>query len=116
MEVTMSGENNIFRHTEYADSSKNAQKFLSEMEQKTKIAELFTDDGGRLGSVTVKIGATDHAIDGCSVVTTRVALGNNVSGSIGVVGPMRMDYKKVLGVLEHVGGILSEILGEPNGQ
>lgn len=116
MEVTMSGENNIFRHTEYADSSKNAQKFLSEMEQKTKIAELFTDDGGRLGSVTVKIGATDHAIDGCSVVTTRVALGNNVSGSIGVIGPMRMDYKKVLGVLEHVGGILSEILGEPNGQ
>lgn len=114
MDVTVSGKNNIFRHTEYADSSKNAQRFLNDIEKKANIAELFTDDGGRVGSVTVKIGSTDHAMEGCSVVTTRVVLGNNVSGSMGVIGPMRMDYKKVLGVLEHVGQILSEIMGEHN--
>ena len=112
MDVTMSGQNNIFRHTEYAENSAKAQEFLDELCQKDKIAELFTNDGGRNGSVTVKIGKNDHVIDGCSVVTTRVALGDNLSGSIGVIGPVRMDYKKVLGVLEHVGKILTEIVGD----
>ncbi len=114
MDVTMSGENNIFRHTEYAENTQNAQKFLSQLEQKDKIAELFTDDGGRPGSVTVKIGTSDKAIEGCSVVTTRVNLGENVSGSIGVIGPVRMDYKKVLGVLEKISLVMIELIGDKN--
>ena len=116
MDVTMCGQNNIFRHTEYAENSAKAQEFLKEIQQKDKIAELFTNDGGRNGSVTVKIGSNDHVMDGCSVVTTRVSLGDNVSGSIGVIGPVRMDYKKVLGVLEHVGEVLTELVGDKDRQ
>ena len=73
-----------------------------------------TDDGGRPGSVTVKIGTSDKAIEGCSVVTTRVNLGENVSGSIGVIGPVRMDYKKVLGVLEKISLVMIELIGDKN--
>ena len=116
MDVTMSGENNIFRHTEYADEAPEAiaDVVAAIRAAKDKIAELFTDDGGRPGSVTVKIGTSDKAIEGCSVVTTRVNLGENVSGSIGVIGPVRMDYKKVLGVLEKISLVMIELIGDKN--
>ncbi len=110
MEVDMCGENKIFGHSEYSNVQ-SAQKFLSEMENKDKVATMFTDDGGTTGSVTVKIGSEDNAPEGCSVVTTRVSLGDNVSGSIGVIGPVRMDYKKVLSVLDRISSLIIDMIG-----
>ena len=110
MDVTTSGENKIFQHSEYSDVQ-NAEKFLLQMERKQQIASLFTDDGGADGAVTVKIGSEDNAPEGCSVVTTRVNLGDNVSGSIGVIGPVRMNYKKVLCVLDKISNLIIDLVG-----
>ncbi len=115
MDVETYGENKIFQHSEYSNVD-NAEKFLLQMEHKQQIAELFTDDGGENGAVTIKIGAEDNAPEGCAVVTTRVPLGDNVSGSIGVIGPMRMNYKKVLCVLDKISGVIIDLIGNKNGQ
>ena len=109
MDVSTYGERKTLQHCEYSDAAQ-AQKFLAELEDKDKIAEMFTYDGGENGSVTVKIGSTDNAPDGCSVVSTRVSLGENVSGSIGVIGPVRMDYKKVLAVLDRISDIIIDLI------
>lgn len=111
MDVEMYGESKILQHSEYADVQ-NARKFLAQMENKEKIAEILTNDGGTDGSVTVKIGAEENAPEGCAVVTTRVSLGDNVSGSIGVIGPVRMNYKKVLSVLDKISEIIIDLVGE----
>lgn len=105
MDVEMYGESKILKHSEYSDVN-NAQKFLAQMENKEQIAEILTNDGGADGSVTVKIGAEENAPEGCAVVTTRVSLGENISGSIGVIGPVRMNYKKVLSVLDKISEII----------
>ena len=105
MDVEMYGESKILEHTEYTNVA-NARKFLAEMQNKEKIAEILTNDGGADGSVTVKIGAEENAPEGGAVVTTRVSLGENVSGSIGVIGPVRMNYKKVLSVLDKISEII----------
>ena len=105
MDVEMYGESKILEHTEYTDVT-HAKKFLAEMQNKEKIAEILTNDGGADGSVTVKIGSEENAPEGCAVVTTRVSLGENVSGSIGVIGPVRMNYKKVLAVLDKISEII----------
>lgn len=110
MDVEMYGESKILQHSEYSNVS-NAQKFMSEMENKGKIAEMLTDDGKADGSLTIKIGSDDKAPDGCSVVTARVTLGENVSGSIGVIGPVRMNYKKVLSVLDKISEIIIDMVG-----
>ncbi|MCM1290196.1 MAG: heat-inducible transcriptional repressor HrcA [Corallococcus sp.] len=110
MDVETYGENKIFQHSEYSDVQ-NAEKFLLQMEHKQQIAHLFTDDGGADGAVTIKIGSEDNAPDGCSVITTRVNLGDNVSGSIGVIGPVRMNYKKVLCVLDKISNIIIDLVG-----
>lgn len=109
MDVSTYGERKTLQHQEYSDVGQ-AQKFLAELEDKDKIAEMFTYDGGENGSVTVKIGATDNAPEGCSVVSTRVSLGENVSGSIGVIGPVRMNYKKVLAVLDRISEIIIDLI------
>ena len=106
MDVEMYGENKIFEHDVV-----NAQKFLTQIEDKVQIAEILTDDGGADGSVTVKIGSEEHAPEGCAVVTTRVNLGDNVSSAIGVIGPVRMNYKKVLSVLDKISSILIDLVG-----
>ena len=106
MDVEMYGENKIFEHDVV-----NAQKFLTQMENKVQIAEILTDDGGADGSVTVKIGSEENAPEGCAVVTTRVNLGDNVSSAIGVIGPVRMNYKKVLSVLDKISTILIDLVG-----
>ena len=109
LDVETYGEHKIFQHSEYSDVH-SAQKFLSEMEQKVKIAQMFTNDGGQQGSVTIKIGESDNAPSGCSVVSTRISLGENVSGSIGVIGPVRMNYKKVVTVLDKISDLLIDII------
>ncbi|MCM1533597.1 MAG: heat-inducible transcriptional repressor HrcA [Corallococcus sp.] len=109
MDVSTYGERKILEHSEYADT-KAAQKFLTELEDKEKIAEMFTYDGGENGSVTIKIGSPDSAPEGCSVVSARVSLGDNVSGSIGVIGPVRMNYKKVLSVLDKISEIIIDLI------
>ena len=111
MDVTVCGEHNIFQHSEYTDVG-NVQKFLSEVGSKDKMAQVFTDDGGQEGFVTVKIGSSENAPEGCSVVTTRVALGHNIAGSIGVIGPVRMNYKKVLSVLDKISNIIIDMMGK----
>ena len=111
MDVEMYGENKIFEH-----DSENAQKFLTQMENKAQLAEILTDDGGADGSVTVKIGSEENAPEGCAVVTTRVNLGDNVSSAIGVIGPVRMNYKKVLSVLDKISAILIDLVGNKEGK
>lgn len=111
MDVTVCGEHNIFQHSEYNDVG-SAQKFLNEVGSKDKMAQVFTDDGGQDGFVTIKIGADEKAPEGCSVVTTRVALGQNIAGSIGVIGPVRMNYKKVLSVLDKISNIIIDMMGK----
>lgn len=111
MDVTVCGEHNIFQHSEYSDVA-NVQKFLSEVGSKDKMAQVFTDDGGQDGFVTIKIGSSENAPEGCSVVTSRVALGANIAGSIGVIGPVRMNYKKVLAVLDKISNIIIDMMGK----
>lgn len=111
MDVETYGENKIFQHSEYNDVE-NAEKFLLQMERKQQIAQLFTDDGGENGAVTIKIGSDDNAPEGCSVVTARVPFGDNVSGSIGVIGPVRMNYKKVLCVLDKISNLIIDLMGK----
>lgn len=110
MDVETYGESKILQHSEYANAT-SARKFLAAVENKEKIAEMFTYDGGEAGSVTIKIGSPDNAPEGCSVVSTRVNLGDNVSGSIGVIGPVRMNYKKVLSVLDKISEIIIDLIG-----
>ena len=97
LEVYTSGTTNIFKYPELADSTK-ASALISAFEDKQQLASLMEDmkDGEDTG-IQVYIGneTPGQTMKDCSVVTTTYELGEGMRGTIGIVGPKRMDYEKV---------------------
>ena len=72
---------------------------------------LLSGDGKDI-KINVKIGTDgyDEIPEDCSLVTATYSANGNKLGTYGVIGPIRMDYQKVVAVLENVGKILESIL------
>ena len=66
--------------------------------------------------INVKIGSSEDKDmpDDCSVVTATYSAGGKNLGTYGVIGPIRMDYSKVIAVLENVGKVLEELVNGKN--
>ena len=98
LEVYTSGTTNIFKYPELADSTK-ASALLSAFEDKQQLASLMEDmkDEDDTG-IQVYIGneTPGQTMKDCSVVTTTYELGEGMKGTIGIIGPKRMDYEKVV--------------------
>ena len=98
LEVYTSGTTNIFKYPELADSTK-ASALISAFEDKQQLASLMEDmkDGEDTG-IQVYIGneTPGQTMKDCSVVTTTYELGEGMKGTIGIIGPKRMDYEKVV--------------------
>ena len=98
LEVYTSGTTNIFKYPELADSTK-ASALISAFEDKQQLASLMEDmkDGEDTG-IQVYIGneTPGQTMKDCTVVTTTYELGEGMRGTIGIVGPKRMDYEKVV--------------------
>lgn len=52
----------------------------------------------------------NHLLPGLSIVTTHYRMGEKKIGSMGVIGPNRMDYARVMPLVTYVGGIVSELV------
>ena len=111
-EVEVVGAANMLDYPEYSDVAK-AKSFLSEVENGSCIQQVFTQnkDGVEL---TVRIGTENDnpELKDCSVVTVNYRVGNEQAGSMGVIGPTRMDYGKVVAVLKCVSENLSNVLSD----
>ncbi len=107
LEVYTSGVTNIFKYPELADSEK-ASKFLTTFEEKESIIDMISgmqsEDGGTGTGIQVYIGeeAPIAGMKDCSVVTATYELGEGVKGTIGIIGPKRMDYKNVMSNLKNL--------------
>ena len=110
-DVVLTGADKIFNHPEYEDIE-NVKNFLTVISDKDKIAELIGDGDDEI-QINVKIGSSGDADvpDDCSVVTATYSAGGKNLGTYGVIGPIRMDYTKVITVLENVGKALEGIVG-----
>ena len=105
LQIYTSGATNIFRYPELSDGEK-ASQLIRTLEQKEMLQELITEvnnteeDNG----IQVYIGEETplQTMKDCSVVTANYELGEGIRGTIGIIGPKRMDYEKVLGTLRHL--------------
>ena len=111
-EIITQGASQILDYPEYSDKD-NAKQFLQTIEQKQKLAKMFTSQGDGM-ELSIKIGREEdvNLPDGYSLVTAKIGLNNSSYGNIGVIGPVRMDYKKVVSVLDHMGRLIEKLLSE----
>lgn len=91
----MDGVTNIFNFPEYNDMTR-AKEFLSFMEDKENLLAMLLRDNSQ--GINVMIGTENQheAIKTCSVITTDYNIDGKIIGRIGVIGPTRMDYEKVI--------------------
>lgn len=95
-EFYIEGASNILNYPEYKDIDK-AKNFLSFLDDINKVKSLLTLNKG----VTVKIG-NENFIDeakNCSIITAVYGSSDRTLGTIGIIGPTRMDYSKVVSIL-----------------
>lgn len=112
LEIYTSGANNIFKYPELADQQK-ASEIINTFEEKQLLTELVQDtlsDETNTG-IQVYIGNETpiQTMKDCSVVTATYELGEGMRGTIGIIGPKRMDYDKVVGTLKTITHQLDEL-------
>lgn len=106
-EVFMEGATNIFNYPEYNDIDK-AKEMLSLLNDKDSIMELLnpSDD------ITISIGDENYRPQAkdCSIISAEYSLGNRPIGKIGLIGPRRINYSKVITIMSEVVKELNNIL------
>lgn len=103
LEIYTSGANNIFKYPELSDQQK-ASEIINTFEEKQMLSTLVTDtlekEEGHGIQVYIGDESKVESMKDCSVVTATYELGEGMKGTIGIVGPKRMDYEKVVDTLK----------------
>jgi heat-inducible transcriptional repressor len=114
LEIYTSGTTNLLKYPELGDREK-ASELLYTMEEKKALSELIVDqeDSGEENKnpIQIYIGSESpvSTMKDCSIVTATYELEEGVQGTIGIIGPKRMDYKKVVGNLQTMMNQLDDI-------
>jgi heat-inducible transcriptional repressor len=98
--VFLSGASNMLTQPEFKDIDK-AKSILGMLEETHKLSQLFQSHPG---GIQVKIGTenTVEAINQCSLITATYSLEGQSLGTIGILGPVRMEYGKVISLLDYL--------------
>lgn len=97
--VFMEGTTNIFNYPEYNDIEK-AKQILSLLHNKDCVVELIEPES----DITIKIGDENYIPEAkdCSVISAEYSLGDSAKGTIGLIGPRRINYSKVIAIMAQV--------------
>ena len=108
-DIVIGGPTKLLSYPEYSDIEK-AKNFLSIFESKDRLAGLLGRSGGM--ELNISIGPENDLdeLKDCSVVSATYRVGTHGTGRLGVIGPTRMNYRKVITVLEYLGGVISNML------
>ena len=99
MQIYTSGATNIFKYPELSDNQ-SAQEIINAFEEKQQLTELVTQTLAKEDNTGIQVYIGDETpvqtMKDCSVVTATYELGDGMKGTIGIIGPKRMDYEHVL--------------------
>ena len=112
-ELRFSGVDRLLQYPEYSDTDQ-LREMLGAFEQKDDILNIVSeakDDG-----INVVIGSESSVkvMNNSSIVFKPIRKNGKTLGAIGVIGPLRMDYAKVLATLAGVSGRLADLINEEN--
>lgn len=103
--IYLEGANKVFEQPEF-QNVQTAQKFINILDKKDLVIDLlnneFNDD------INVYIGDDDaeNGLNDFSVITFKQKINDKEMGTIGIIGPKRMDYSKVISVMKYIKGLM----------
>ena len=107
-DVVVEGALKMLDYPEY-NNVEDAKNFLAVISDHDSVSELLAGDEDSI-EFSVRIGKEDSGVDKCAIITAAYKVGDEVVGRAGVIGPERMDYKKVIGVLDYMKKALGTVL------
>ena len=109
VQVHMSGAKNMLAFPEFSDIQK-AKSLIQTLEEKDQLVTMLKESSGN--DIQIMIGS-ENSVQGmqdCSVITATYKMGDNTRGTIGIVGPTRMDYSQVISVLNGMVQSIEKVL------
>ncbi|HHX18738.1 MAG TPA: heat-inducible transcription repressor HrcA [Clostridium sp.] len=102
-EIYLDGTINMLNYPEFSDVMR-AKEFLNLMDAKDVWRRILNNVYKDGDYITITIGEENKIVEmkDCSLITTTYNLGNVVVGTIGVIGPTRMEYSKVLAAMDYM--------------
>lgn len=113
-QYVISGERNLLGVEELSSNMNNLRRLFELFEQKTGLVQLL-DLSSRADGVQVFIGGESGIapLDECSVVAAPYEVDGQVVGTIGVIGPTRMAYERVIPIVDITAKLLASALSAP---
>jgi heat-inducible transcriptional repressor len=113
MKIYTSGATNIFKYPELSDKER-ASELISAFEEKEQLADIVKEHLSDSENTGVQVYIGDEmpirTMRDCSIVTATYELGNGMRGTIGIIGPKRMDYENVMDSLKALKIQLDEVV------
>lgn len=116
MKIYTSGTTNILKYPELSDNNR-ASELINVLEEKQQLTSFITENNSEENTgIQVYIGDETPVqnMKDCSVVTMTYEIEDGVQGTIGIIGPKRMDYEKVVESLKTVKGQLDVVFKNNN--
>lgn len=114
--VYLGGTLNMLNQPEFRDLDK-VKNLFSVFEENNKLQELLMVKKDRTGmNITIGAENTDQAFKDCSVISATYHINGKQIGSIGVLGPTRMDYGKAITIVDYMTRSLTEMLTKRYGR
>ena len=117
-DVFIEGASNILAMPDFADSERMRALFKM-FEQKSRIIKILNEciEGDGRKEVAVRIGSENRSLDlrDCTVIATACFHSGGIAvGSIGVVGPVRIEYDRMIGIVDYIAKLFEHVLDPDN--
>jgi heat-inducible transcriptional repressor len=112
-EVVISGERNLLDVQDLSSNMSNLRKLFDMFDRKTGLLQIL-DISNRAQGVQIFIGGESGLmpLDECSVVTAPYEVDGRIVGTVGVIGPTRMAYERVIPIVDVTAKLLSSALAQ----
>ncbi len=112
-EIYLSGVTNIFNFPEYKDVAR-AKEFIEFLDDKKSVAKALNDAEEDDQNIHIRIGKENEMdiMQNLSLVTANYHLGGRTAGRLGIIGPTRMNYSKVVANINQISHYLDNLLQE----
>ncbi|NLI81860.1 MAG: heat-inducible transcription repressor HrcA [Deltaproteobacteria bacterium] len=113
-DVFIEGQTNLLNNPEFSDVQR-LRRILEALEDKSRIVKLLDMTLETTGGVRITLGSESELkeLREISLISSPYWRGDTLLGVLGVIGPLRMDYSRIIPVVEFTASLLSELLEEP---
>ena len=108
-ELKVSGLDRLLQYPEFSDAD-NLGELLGAFERKDDILDLVCETEGENVNVVIGSESSVKVINNSTLVFKPIRSNGRTVGAIGVIGPLRMDYARVLATLDNLGGNISRLI------